>query len=49
MVAKTASAKMDVEEMVPVVEVVSGGIKRDRNKGRNIGNYIGERGLWWQV
>jgi hypothetical protein len=49
MVAKTASAKMDVEEMALVVEVVSGRIKRDRNEERNIGNCIGERGLWWRV
>jgi hypothetical protein len=49
MVAKTTSAKMDVEEMAPVVVVVSGEIKQDRNKGRDIGNCIGERGLWWRV
>jgi hypothetical protein len=44
-VAKTASANMDVEDMAPMVVVVSVEIKRDRNKWRDISNCIGEQGL----
>jgi hypothetical protein len=47
MVAKATLAKMDVEEMAPVVEVMSGEIKQDRNKGRDVGNCISKRGLGW--
>jgi hypothetical protein len=47
MVAKTALSKVDVEEVAPVVVVVGGKIKRDQNKGRDIGICIGERGSWW--
>ena len=39
---KTASAEMDVKEVAPMVVIMRGEIKANRDEGRNISDRIGE-------